>query len=87
MAHLLRANAINLDTKRNSGITGCSFWREARAVLPAAVVLRDDVLFRYPFALESAEGSLVAVVTFCPAGQGNFLSHVSGRTVNNMRWP
>lgn len=41
-------------------------------MLLAAVVLRDDVLYRHPFALESAEGSLVAVETCCPAGQGTF---------------
>ena len=56
MPHLRRTNVISLDTKRNSGITGFSFWREARVVLLAAVVLRDDVLYRYRSALESAEG-------------------------------
>lgn len=87
MPHLLRANAINVDSKRNSGITGFSFWREAKAVLLAAVILRDDVLYRYPFALESAEGDLVAVETCCPAGQGIFLSRVSGGSVSDMGWP
>jgi len=66
--HLPRANATNLDTKRTSGVTGCSFCREARAVLVAAAVLRDDVLYGYPFALESAGGSVVALETCCPAG-------------------